>query len=46
VGDHQSKDVVASELEYDSPVAHTQAQCRLTLQSLDLAAKDNGASAS
>ena len=36
MGNHQNKDFVASELEYDSPVSNTQAQADLTFQSLDL----------
>ena len=39
MGDHQNKDFVASELEYDLPVSNTQAQAYLTFQSLDLVAK-------
>jgi hypothetical protein len=39
MGDHQNQDLIASELEYDSPVSNTQAQPYLTFQSLDLVAK-------
>jgi hypothetical protein len=39
MGDHQNKDLIASELEYDSPVSDTQAQGCLTFQSFDLVAK-------
>jgi hypothetical protein len=39
MGDHQNKDFVAPQLEYDSPVSNAQAQACLTFQSLDLIAE-------